>query len=362
MNTVNYQYQYDYIVFICRGEPFHIGHEMVIKKALTLAQRVIVLVGSSNQPRTIKNPFTFFEREEMIYNSFPAVTNSKDKNILQPARLICVPLRDYMYNDQKWTAEVQRNVENTMLLSGFSDYPKKVAIIGHTKDESSYYLKLFPTWELIEHEMNEVVNATDIRQLYFERSIKFIEGVVPISVYKFLEQFQKTNEYRELVEEWEFIKKYKKQWEATPYPVIFTTVDICVVCNGHVLLVRRKANPGKNLIAMPGGFVNQNEKLIDAAIRELREETNIRLKVPDPVLKGSVRDMHVFDAPNRSLRGRTITHAYLIVLDNQKGLPIVKGGDDASAAFWMPLSEVERTPEAFFEDHHDMLTYFLGQV
>ena len=48
--------KYNHIVFIGRFEPFHIGHKQVIEKALTLADEVIILVGSANQPRTLKNP------------------------------------------------------------------------------------------------------------------------------------------------------------------------------------------------------------------------------------------------------------------------------------------------------------------
>ena len=59
-------YKYDYVVFIGRFEPFHIGHQEVVQRALEIAERVIILVGSSNQPRTIKNPWTFGNRKEMI--------------------------------------------------------------------------------------------------------------------------------------------------------------------------------------------------------------------------------------------------------------------------------------------------------
>ena len=59
----------DTIVFIGRFQPFHNGHLEVIRTALSKAKKVLVLVGSSNQPRTPKNPFTFEERRNMIYRS-----------------------------------------------------------------------------------------------------------------------------------------------------------------------------------------------------------------------------------------------------------------------------------------------------
>ena len=92
-------------------------------------------------------------------------------------------------------------------------------------------------------------------------------------------------------------------------------------------------------------------------LRELREET--KLKVPAPVLKGSIKASHVFDAPNRSQRGRTITHAFLIELPPGP-LPVVKGGDDARKAYWKPIGDLKC--EEFFDDHYHMIQYMLGKM
>ncbi len=140
-------------------------------------------------------------------------------------------------------------------------------------------------------------------------------------------------------------------WSNAPYPPIFVTVDAIVIQSGHVLLVERKAYPGKGLQALPGGFIRGDESLPAACIRELREET--QLKVPGPVLKGSIRARRVFDAPFRSQRGRTITHGFLIELAPAPQLPKVKGGDDARHAFWLPLAEL--APEMLFEDHYHII-------
>jgi len=129
-----------------------------------------------------------------------------------------------------------------------------------------------------------------------------------------------------------------------------------VVQSGHILLVERKAHPGKGLMALPGGFLNPKEKLKDAVIRELREET--RIKVPAPVLTGSIEKVEVFDDPYRSARGRTITHAYLIELSGES-LPKVKGGDDAAKAFWVPFADIR--PEMMFEDHYHIISAMVGQ-
>lgn len=341
--------RYDYTVFIGRFQPFHIGHKQVIETALTIADKVIVLVGSSFQPRTPKNPFTSIERAGMIFEGLDLQREDKD-------RVIVAPLQDQRYNDQQWAASVQQRVEECIARGGWTDYPPKVAIIGHTKDDSSYYLKMFPQWALVEHEMNEQLNATDIRELYFEqKNLKFLQSLLPQQVYKVLEDFKKTTDYKRLVEEHDHIKKYRKAWEAAPYPPTFVTTDAVVVQSGHVLLVERGAAPGKNLLALPGGFLDQNETMEQGMLRELREET--KLKVPAPVLKGSIKRTKIYDYPERSLRGRTITQAFLIELPSGP-LPPVKGSDDAKKAFWKPFSEVKS--EDMFEDHYEIFLDMVG--
>ena len=91
-------------------------------------------------------------------------------------------------------------------------------------------------------------------------------------------------------------------------------------------------------------------------LRELREET--RLKVPAPVLKGSIRRQQVFDSPYRSTRGRTITHAFYIELSPDTSLPKVKGGDDARHAQWVPLASLD--PRQMYEDHYDIIQEMVG--
>jgi bifunctional NMN adenylyltransferase/nudix hydrolase len=123
-------------------------------------------------------------------------------------------------------------------------------------------------------------------------------------------------------------------------------------------MIQRKSSPGENLFALPGGFINQDEYLIDAALRELREET--RLKVPAPVLKGSIIGQKVFDNPGRSLRGRTITHAYAFELPAGE-LSKVKGGDDAAHARWIPIDDILEMEDFLFEDHIDIIRWAVSE-
>jgi bifunctional NMN adenylyltransferase/nudix hydrolase len=235
----------------------------------------------------------------------------------------------------------------------------RVGIIGHKKDDSSFYLDMFPQWGYENVELVEFLSAVDIRDLYFKRDVnmKFIKGVVPETTLEALEQFRTTPDYEQIIREREFIIEHNKQYAGLKYPPIFSTADAVVICSGHVLMIKRRAEPGRGLWALPGGYVNaKTDKTVeDAAIRELREETQI--KVPAPVLRGSIVRSKVFDAIDRSPRGRIITHAFHIQLPDGE-LPKVKGSDDAEKARWVPIAEVRS--EECFEDHFEIISHFVG--
>jgi bifunctional NMN adenylyltransferase/nudix hydrolase len=189
-------------------------------------------------------------------------------------------------------------------------------------------------------------------------NMMLVESAVPMPVFNYLTAFRETPVFAQLVREHYFIKRYRAAYATAPYPPVFVTTDAVVVHSGHILLVRRRSEPGKGLWAFPGGFVGQQERLLDACIRELREET--RLKIPEAVLRGSIKANRVFDHPDRSTRGRTITHAFYFEFP-LGGLPAVKGGDDADKARWAPLADFFESYEAqMYEDHFHIATYFLG--
>lgn len=352
--------KYDYLVFIGRFQPFHEGHQRVVDRALSLSKKVILLLGSSNVARSPRNPWTFIERVDMIASVYPEEVAA--------GRIVMRPLGDFTYNDTEWVAQTQQIVNavisdipgNTknVTLHGLSSV--KIGLIGCNKDHSSYYLKLFPTWGSEAVVFLNPINATDIREAYFRRSSKIDGDLVPEEIYNFLERWWDTDAFETIKKEVAFLEEYKKQWADSPYAPTFVTVDAVVVQSGHILLVRRGAQPGKDQLALPGGFLDGHELIEDAVLRELREETG--LKVPEPVLRGSIVDRKVFDHPERSSRGRTITHAHLIKLADQTSLPKVKGGDDAAAAFWMPLAEVRETPNLFFEDHWFMIQNLVSEL
>ena len=128
-------------------------------------------------------------------------------------------------------------------------------------------------------------------------------------------------------------------------------------CAGHVLLIQRAKDPGQGLWALPGGFVEPRDTLYQSAIRELEEETGLHL-LPD-TMERSLRGVAVFDHPDRSQRGRTISHTHYFDLGDRE-LPEVRGDDDAALARWVPISELAAMESQFFDDHFHMLDRFLG--
>lgn len=344
----------DFAVFIGRFQPFHNGHLQVVRSGLAQANKLIILIGSAWQARNPRNPWSHSEREQMIRSCLSEEDNE---------RLICLPLMDVPYNDELWVRNVQTTVSGLITAHHSSPHkPANVALIGHKKDHTGFYLNLFPHWKSIGVDNFNGISATPIREHFFSSAVNELltasqESVLPEPVISWLTEFARTQPgYQQISEEITFVEKYKKAWEAAPYEPTFVTVDAVLIQSGHILLVERKANPGKGLWALPGGFVDTGERLLTACLRELREET--RLKVPEPVLKGSIKRQAVYDDPYRSARGRTITHAFHIELEPSSTLPKVKGSDDAKVASWVPLGEL--SPQDMFEDHYFIIQDMLG--
>lgn len=155
-------------------------------------------------------------------------------------------------------------------------------------------------------------------------------------------------------EEQAFIEDYKKKVQAGAYPVQMITVDPVVIWRNKVLLIKRGGMPGKGLLALPGGFVNTDERLLDAAIRECREETGIFLN------EGWLFKTQYFDDPKRSSRGRILTHAFGFERPHYFDCPTPQAGDDASEAAWYDIHEIlekgAHNQDIFHDDHFWILS------
>ncbi len=142
--------------------------------------------------------------------------------------------------------------------------------------------------------------------------------------------------------------KYIYDW---PRPMVTADAAVFTHSGGkiRVLLIKRGNEPFKGKWAVPGGFVNMDEELEDAAVRELAEETGltgVRLE-----------QMHTFGTVGRDPRGRQITVVFIGIA--KEGQTKVEAGDDAAEAQWF---DVEELPEDMAFDHNDVIRFAIGKI
>ena len=338
----------DAAVVIGRFQPFHNGHLSLVRLALESAPRAVVVIGSAFQARSPKHPFTWQERAEMIRLALPES---------QRRRLLCVPVRD-RFDEARWLADVRQAVAQA--LGSVEAAPAvKLTLVGQPRDATRDYLDAFPDWTLLRAEGIAVRRASRMRAALFAAPATAwteLAGELPPGTLDFLRAWSAGPHFEALAQEAALLRDYEASWASAPYPPVLVTVDCVVKCAGHVLLIRRGQAPGKGLFAVPGGFLEQRETTRQAALRELEEETHLAL--PPATLRACLRATDVFDRPDRSARGRTITHGHFFDL-GERALPGLRADDDAAAAHWTPISELRALEERFLDDHFQMLDHYL---
>lgn len=121
--------------------------------------------------------------------------------------------------------------------------------------------------------------------------------------------------------------EFLAQYDASKYKRPSVTVDIIIIHDGEILLIKRGGHPCLGKLAFPGGFVDPDEDVYDAAVRELKEETGL-----DAI---NLRQLKVASEPNRDPRTRIITVPFLADI---KDVNALSAGDDAMSAKWYPFS------------------------
>jgi 8-oxo-dGTP diphosphatase len=142
--------------------------------------------------------------------------------------------------------------------------------------------------------------------------------------------------------------RYVYEW---PRPMVTTDTAVFRFARGKawLLLIRRGGEPYKGRWAIPGGFVEPDEELEDAATRELDEETglvNIRLE-----------QMRTFGTCGRDPRGRQITIVFMGIAGS--GQSRLKAGDDAAEARWF---DIDKLPGNMAFDHRDIAAFAIKRL
>lgn len=348
-------------VFIGRFQPFHIGHRDVLEKLSGKVDSTLILIGSSYRPRSWKNPFTFHERKAFI--------EAGCRGLDMPVEVL--PLIDTLYNDRNWAGNVRTAVRLYMRAMGLSEETTEIVLTGFEKDKSSRYLAWFPEWTMLpaSPSMHDggIINATDLREaLFFPNGTdtgRIAARFGNEQVAQVIDWMKRHASDAEAVQyEGAYVRNHRaKRAEAEAIfglPIAVNTADSVVIQSGHILMVERGHQPGVGTLALPGGHIEPEETSLQAAMRELRQET--RLDVPPKLLINRLRDRRVFDHPERSERGWVRTEAFLFEFEDRPELENVKGSSDARRAFWMPISEI--TPDEIFEDHFDIIQAFVPEV
>lgn len=334
---------------IGRFQPFHNGHKTMLDKALEIADRVIVVIGDTGCRPDYKNPWTVAERTAMIRLNYDEPTNN---------RLFFTSVEDNPYDDIAWANSVRQAVK-------VPAFNAEKFLVGFKKDASSFYLELFPEWRYVAIEPvthgSEVIDATQIRDAFFDASA-YVMGVSDITK-RWLLQWREwhQNRWHETSAERQAVIKHNAEWDCEAVrkyggPVI-AAVDALLFDDKSVLLIRRKGGVGKGALALPGGFVDPSERLVDAALRELHEETGIKVE------RGSLAHDRLvpFDHPGRSMRGRIITNVLPIYGPNHFNTkPKPLAGDDAAEAMWVDRDALPSLKREFFSDHFHIINRCLN--
>ncbi len=294
-------------LYIGRFQPFHNGHKDAIEQIAQAPDviKIIIGIGSAQFHHYLDNPFTAEEREEMVRRSL---------RIDKPYEVI--PVID-IHDFPKWVPFVE------------SICPKfDVLYSGNTLVKRLFSEKGYEVRDL---NFNFIHSGTDIRVMMFDEGPW--QNFVPEGTVKVIED--------------EKVKGVERLLSLHNRHIRFAvTADIILQnADGRFVFIRRRNEPYKSMVALPGGYVEPGkETTMQAAIREAREE--IGVEVIDPWFLG------VYDRPQRDPREPCITHVFYAT----KYSGVLKAGDDAASLVLLQRDEIKE-PLAF--DHIEIIDDYL---
>ncbi len=123
------------------------------------------------------------------------------------------------------------------------------------------------------------------------------------------------------------------------------TVDIILQQESNILLIKRKNDPFKGHLSLPGGFVNEGELVEEAAKRETWEETSLTIE--------PIEILGVYSDPNRDPRGHVLTVVWVAIVVNG----VARANNDSIEVQWVSLNDIDSTRLAF--DHKQILLDYI---
>jgi len=139
----------------------------------------------------------------------------------------------------------------------------------------------------------------------------------------------------------------KKEGHKNPIP----TVDVIIQMDSRILLVKRKNEPFREYLAIPGGFVNEGETVEDAAKREVKEETSLDIELTDI--------LGVYSDHKRDPRGHNMSTVFIGKIPTSRNgkVKAAAAADDASELYWINLEDIP--DEKFAFDHKNILEDYM---
>lgn len=349
----------DFAVFIGRMRPVHLAHMKIIEEALQKSERLIILVGSANRPRSYA--LSAFDYQEVL-----AMLTLLYRHEIADGRLVVLPLDDFVYDQDGWRFETVRVVEGAVRAAlakeGRRDVDLRdirIGLAGFAKDASSYYLNMFPEWESIQvGKAFNLLSATAVRDAYFQRIPQLSDFALDPRIIEYLRGFMHSDEFAYVVREREAIDTNIRRFGRGP----FSASDAVITWRDHVLLVNRDGKVGYGLDAFPGGMLDFGETTLQCALRELNEETRVLdLNAGfEQLLRRSMAGYKLFDEPHRDPRGHYMSHAYHFALPDDFDATALRmePKSDARDVRLVPIEEWGHAKA--FLDHYAILRRFLA--
>ena len=332
-------YPYLASVFIGRFQPFHKGHLNSIQMALKHSEKLIIILGSYRMSASLRAPWSSEERIEMIQSCL---------NSSQLKRIHFVQVRDRLYCEEMWINNIIGEVSKITGNKG------SVAIIGHEKDSSSYYLKVFPHWKFLETGNYEGINATDIRKKFFLSKNPESELVkTPKPIANWLKKYKKTIYFKKLKTKFLYVEKLSEK----NYNII--THNVCnsiVYCCGYMLFVKSKEPLRKGLFSLPEAKLVDNENHKKCSIRGLLEETNIGVQIS--IIEKSFQYEMEFNYPERFPLYKQSSYTSFYKL-NEPFLPEVSKGKEIESVEWVLLDDIYLLENQIYSDQFQIIQWFL---
>ncbi len=338
--------QFHATVFIGRFQPVHQGHLHTIKLALQHSETLILILGSHNSPPSLRNPWSSTLRKKMIQT---CLTEQEKK------RIVFLPIRDRLYNESVWIQNIQQEVHEILRKQGKKD--PHIALIGHNKDATSYYLKQFPTWHFLETGNFENINSTEIRTCYFSKDDKNLAAKkgkeIPISIFRWLESNKKSKAFLALQEEYQTVKKHK------PQKISMATASCLVRCGNYILLTKKQSAPGKGLWSLPEDFFPEGENPKKWSLTFLEQMTSWK---PDNVTEKKYFSSHrQMNYPQRNPYETKENHVFYYNLPPFLCPPISKGLNVQNAK-WISLDDFPTLETKLTSDHFQIIQCFLERI